>query len=275
MKKILFNMLIAVAAVSIFASCTTLTPDGNKAISIETTEFSVPAEGGDIQVKFIPSLAWTATCEESWLTLSPASGDASESEIIMTVTVAPNASSQRIAAIVLSTESGDVNLSVTQEGFDYSKILEQTEYDIPIEGEEIKIKFIPPVDWTAECDAEWVYLSADSGKASKTKKTLTITVDSNEGGNARKAVINLYFGEEEVVVTLRQKGENATTPDNPSGPDNPSDPDNPSNPDNPSDPDDPSTPDDPSDPDYPGDADDDAQAGTEDVNKGEDVGITK
>lgn len=267
-------MTLAVAIFS-FAACESLGQGGKQEIRIDETEFSISPEGGEVEVKFVPVLAWTATCEADWLTLSPASGDASESEIIMTVKVGPNASSQRIAAIVLSTESGDVNLSVTQEGFDYSKILEQTEYDIPIEGEEIKIKFIPPVDWTAECDAEWVYLSADSGKASKTKKTLTITVDSNEGGNARNAVVSLFFGEEEVVVTLRQQGENATTPDKPSGPDNPSDPDNPSNPDNPSDPDDPSTPDDPSDPDYPGDADDDAQAGTEDVNKGEDVGITK
>ena len=284
MKKSLFNVLTAVAAIFSLAACSVFTPNSKQEIRIETTEYSISAAGGEIEVKFVPVLAWTATCEEEWLTFSPASGDATEEEVVMTLSVTSNGLAMRAADIVLSTETGNVHLTVVQEAADLSSIFEQTEFEAPIEGDEIKVKFIPPTDWTVECEEDWVSFSPESGTASTRKKTITISVDSNAGGKAREAIVYVVFEDGEMEITINQAGESAASPsdpDDPSKPDNPSDPDNPNTPDNPSDPDNPSGPDNPSDPDNPSNPDDpnkpdapenqEGQAGTEDVNKGDDI----
>lgn len=71
----------------------------------------------------------------------------------------------------------------------------------------------------------------------------------------------IEFNDCEVEISITQK---AGVSGGSSNGDNPNDPDNPSNPDNPNDPDEPEKPSRP-----------DASAGTEDVNKGADLGTTK
>ena len=199
--RTLFFAFAAIAA-SMFASCTALFPEGENAIRIDATEYSVPAEGGEVQIKFVPVLAWTAACEEEWLTFSPASGDASAEEVIMTLSADSNGLSRRTAEIILSTSAGEVTITLIQESVGLDSLFQQTEYDVPVEGDEIKIKFTAPVDWIAECEEDWISLSPESGQASARKKTLTVAVDSNEGGKARTAHVYIIFADDTVFLQI-------------------------------------------------------------------------
>ena len=268
-------------------------PTGKKEISIATTAYSIPAEGGPLEVRFKSSLAWSASCAADWLTFMPASGDASEEEVLMKLTISENTSAKRVAEIVLSSDAGKVHVSVTQQGVDFSSLIDKKEFSVPAKGDKITITFVSPVNWTAECDQEWVKVSPKSEQASTRKKTLTITVSPNNEEKSREAYVYVQFGTEDVEIVIRQEGTasgNPDNPDQPSDPDNPDDPSDPDNPDNPSDPDDPDNPsnpdnpDEPSNPDNPDDPDSDkpdtpdnpdGQGGTEDVNKGDDVPINK
>ena len=84
----------ALAAISIalliISACTQQTPDLPKEMVMDTTEFSFSAEGGKIELKFIPLYSWTALCEEDWVNCSQLSGEASAEEAVLTIAVSEN-----------------------------------------------------------------------------------------------------------------------------------------------------------------------------------------
>ena len=99
-------------------ACPELMPDIPDSIEIETTKYSIPSEGGQIEIHFMSLVDWTVTSDVAWLTYSPSSGAASEQEAVITVTVDPNNSSQRTAQLTVSSVFDDVIIVVTQAGKD-------------------------------------------------------------------------------------------------------------------------------------------------------------
>ena len=94
--KRLASIAISVA-VLILSACTQKTPEGPREMVMDTTEFSLAAEGGTIELKFIPISSWTALCEESWVSYTPESGDASKEEAVLTIEVSANSDGERTA----------------------------------------------------------------------------------------------------------------------------------------------------------------------------------
>ena len=58
----------------------TINPLGKSAevVTIEKTEYSVPAEGGNVVVDFIPTSDWTVACIQDWVKIAQSSGSASD-----------------------------------------------------------------------------------------------------------------------------------------------------------------------------------------------------
>ena len=216
MKKSLFNFLALACTILPLCSCDMLNLGGNQEMRIETTDYTLAPEGGVIEVKFVPVLAWTATCSENWLTCTPASGEASEEEVVMTVMISPNFTSKRIAEIVLSTAAGDVCITVVQKATDITEVIEQTAYEVSAAGGEIEIEFMPLADWTVECAEDWVDISPNSGTAASKKKTVTLTIDPNTG-DARSATVKILFAGTAVEIKVNQAAgdpNNQTPPGN-------------------------------------------------------------
>lgn len=119
--------------------------------------------------------------------------------------------------------------------------LDQTEFDLPAAGGEVRVSFTPLSSWSVECSDSFVKLNPSSGEASENPVTLVIKVEENKDVEKRTIKVLLSFETNDIVLTIRQDG--ATPPDTPVDPDpddpNPDDP----NPDDPN-PDDPN-PDDP------------------------------
>lgn len=112
--------MLVVAMLSLTA-CPELMPDSEELLEFEVTEYSIPSEGGQVKVRFVPTIDWTASCDAEWLTFSPASGVASDQEAVITVDVKSNTSSQRIAELTVSSDFGDVIITFTQDGAESSQ----------------------------------------------------------------------------------------------------------------------------------------------------------
>ena len=208
-----------------FASCDGLMgPEDEtpKEMVLDSTEFSLPADGGEFQLIFVPNSAWTASCEDSFVSYDPKSGEAVADTVVMTVKVAKNkAQEARTSTLVLSFETNDVKVTIKQAGLTITAGIEQTEFQVSAYGEDIDIKFLPVADWEASCsrkDKEWISFDPESGTASSRKKTFTISVEENTDEEPREGIVYLAFanGEEyefkitqdgmpKIEVTLKQK----------------------------------------------------------------------
>ena len=110
----------------------------------------------------------------------------------MTVDVSENKGAERTAELVLSFETNDITITIKQAGAE-APVIEETEYTVSADGEEIEVKFAAPTAWEASCDKDWISIDPESGKASTRKKTMYITVDRNETPEKRSAVVVVAF----------------------------------------------------------------------------------
>lgn len=111
------KLFALMAAIVSLASCEGLFPMPGGMVNLEKTEFTLPSEGGIVEVAFIPITSWTASCADSNVTLEPSSGEKSETETILRISVTKNtAPVDRIIKVLLSFESQDLVLTVTQAG---------------------------------------------------------------------------------------------------------------------------------------------------------------
>lgn len=203
MKRIaLFAITIAML---IMTACPKVNPEGPGEMVLETTELTLPAEGGEVELKFTPLSSWTAQCEDSWVKYSPASGDASEEEVVLVIKAGRNSGEARTSELLLSFETNDVVVTITQEGSEGGVEIKQTEYTVSADGEEFDVKFVAPTDWEASCKAQWVTLDPDSGEASTKKTKMTVTVAANNTYEERTAVVLIEFEDEDVEITITQE----------------------------------------------------------------------
>ena len=88
---------------------------GTEAISVSSSSVSIAKEGGVATVSVTANAAWTASCEADWLSLSPASGAASDAAPV-TLTAAENTGAARKATVVFSTGELSATVTVSQAG---------------------------------------------------------------------------------------------------------------------------------------------------------------
>ena len=81
------------------------------------SEFTVASEGGSGTLTFTSNVDWTATPDDSWLTVSPASGKASKTPVTVSFSCGENPKlKSRSTYIVLSGTGVEKNVSVSQAG---------------------------------------------------------------------------------------------------------------------------------------------------------------
>ena len=111
--------------------------------------------------------------------------------------------------------------------------LDQTEFNLPAAGGEIKVSFVPLSAWSVMCSDPSVKLTPSSGEKSDELISLVIKVDANKSEEEKIIKILLTFETDDIVLTVKQAAAIPDTPDNPDIPDNPDTPDNPDIPDTP------------------------------------------
>ena len=212
MKRILLIVSVLVAACAV--SCTKETKVED-AVTIKTDEQVVPVEGGVISIAINSTVAWTAKASESWVTLSPTSGEAGDATVKASV-LKNDSNDSRTSTVTFTAGTKTATYTIIQSQLDALNIA-TTEYTVEAEGGTVEIPVSANVDYTVIVpDAvDWVHVTSTRGMVDS-KITLTVDgtyeyVQDEATGEiladaiARTANITISAGGLEKVVTVGQK----------------------------------------------------------------------
>ena len=175
------------------------------AISVSPGELSFSAEGGeeDITLELTRSLSWTATTNDSWITLPTHSGDDSPTSVIH-ILVAENTSLEnRIGTITFKTRGKTATLTVRQEGVEPFLSTDVQTLTFPSDGGAQQVQISTNGNWTATTKSESAFsVSPASGTG---EGTLTVTAAENETTVLRWETLTLTSGALTVSITLLQQ----------------------------------------------------------------------
>jgi Leucine-rich repeat (LRR) protein len=100
---------ITVKAGNLTKAAVVTQPGATPVLSVDATEINIPATATDSTIAITSNLAWTATCSETWCTVTPASGNGSDA---ITLSVTENPTMEARTAIV-TLEAGDLTCNIT------------------------------------------------------------------------------------------------------------------------------------------------------------------
>lgn len=212
MKRILLIVSVLVAACAVSCQKETKVED---AVTIKSNEEIVPVEGGVISIAINSTVAWTAKASESWVTLSPTSGEAGDATIKASV-LKNDTNDSRTATVTFTAGTKTATYTILQSQLDALNIA-TTEFTVEAEGGTVEIPVSANVDYVVIVpDAvDWVHVTSTRGMVDS-KITLTVDgtyeyVQDEATGEiladaiARTANITISAGGLEKVVTVGQK----------------------------------------------------------------------
>ncbi len=182
MKRILLIASVLVAACAV--SCTKETKVED-AVTIKSDDATVPVEGGVVSIAINSTVAWTAKASESWVTISPSSGEAGDATVKASV-LKNGTNDSRTATVTFTAGTKSATYTITQSQLDAMNIA-TTEYVVEAEGGTVEIPVSANVDYSVIVpDAvDWIHVTSTKGMVD-TKITLKVDptheYDVNEEG---------------------------------------------------------------------------------------------
>ncbi len=216
MKRLFYMMLICIPVIVLWG-CTENGTEDEPTPPISYLEFSeetdispeFEADGGTSLVEFTSSHDWTASANQSWITLSRKSG--TPQKTYFNITVSKNSStSKRTGTITITADNKSYKINVSQQGaekvvFEFSSDTD-TAPEFEAEGGTSKVSFTTSHDWTASASQSWISLSRKSGTPSTAN--FTITVDENTTTSERTGVVTITSNGKSYKVNVSQSGKN-------------------------------------------------------------------
>ncbi len=191
------------------------TPGETPALTIGTTKYTFPAEGGSVQIPFEVNVDWKTSIEyrtedSGWLTLTPESGEAGN--VVLTITAESNSATEQRTATVHILYSGRlcevfvIQSARTPEPPVLTPNVTAIHYFLA-KGDYRQLSFEVNVDWEtsieyAAGDSGWLTLTPESGEAGNV--VLTITAEANSTTEQRKAFVRILYGEKYNTLTIIQ-----------------------------------------------------------------------
>lgn len=163
-------------------------------------------KGGEKTVVIATDAAWTATADQTWLTVEPASGAAGEA-VELTVSVpAENTSYDNLSATITiaAGNAAPLQIAVTQSQTDEVNVGELEALNIGYEGGEVELPVNANIEYEITSDADWAVVEGTRGL---TTTKHVIKVAKNGTAANRTATITLEAeGFEPIDVYLTQAG---------------------------------------------------------------------
>ena len=205
MKRLLLFMA---TAAMFFVSCDLL-EDIIPALDLDKDSVSLVAEGAEATFTITSNQDWTASADQTWVKIDPASGEASDESVTVTVTADDNPDLEaRTATITVTAGELTKTVAVTQAAGesapDYSLVVDKTELEFVAEGAEATFTVTSNQDWTASADQDWVELTPAAGEASDEAVAVRVITTANELLEARTATITVTAGELTKTVAVTQ-----------------------------------------------------------------------
>ena len=196
----------------LFAACKHGEPELD--LKVEPSVITCPDTGGDYEVEVTSANPWTATISESWIKLTPASGEAGKSTVKVKIS-ANKESVESTGKITFSDGENTFELPVTRAAKAPAQlsIVSETEIMTPKDGGEYTIQVESNIRWSASSNVSWAKVSKG---VSQNNDNVTITVSAATAPEETVAVITIApYGEGkeagEQTVTITRGGSDATS----------------------------------------------------------------
>ena len=212
MKKDLYFYLVSMLFLFIVGACSSggddipdpePKPESDKVTTNKSSE-NVTVEGITTNVTITANKAWTASSDQSWCTVSPASGNAGTATLTITVTANPD-EQERSATVTIKAGTASATITVKQakkEAEADEVTTDKTSEDVSAEGATTNVTITTNKAWTASSNQSWCTVSPASGNAGTA--TLTITVTANPDEQERTATVTIKAGTASATITVKQ-----------------------------------------------------------------------
>lgn len=186
-----------------YINVTQSSPEG----SINGTEHTgtVGCTGGNVDITFTSEVPWKGASSDSWLTVSPAEGEAGTHRL--TLSVSPNLSTEsRSATVTLGTPYVTMDTyTVMQQGIDLSVDCESLTIGHEA-GADVAFGVSSNTDWIVAASEEWLTVSPAEGSM---EQTVTVLAEENNSLNTRSAIVTVSAKDNNAiacVVKVTQNG---------------------------------------------------------------------
>ena len=214
MKRFLQFALLLISAIVLLASC-------EKAPFITMTgprTFNFTRDGGTQSVSFTCNRPWSVSSTESWIQITPSSGEASDKDITVTIKCSPNTTyDPRSATVTVKLEELSESITITQDT-GIGLLVSPTTFELTNAAQVIEIEVQKNVQYSVAIDNESAKWIKQGGTKALTTDKVTFTISANESYDNREGKITFkqLDGDLSQTVTIRQSQTNGlfiTTPD--------------------------------------------------------------
>ena len=174
--------------------------------TLSDQQLNAEAAGLEKTIEFESNTDWTASSDASWLTVTPASGKASDAKVSITIKAEKNDTfDARTAKVNVTAGKNSAVITVSQAGKDVIFTLSDQQLNAETAGLEKTIEFESNADWTASSDAIWLTVTPASGSAADGSATITVSVVKNDTFDARSAKVSVKAGPLSATITVSQE----------------------------------------------------------------------
>lgn len=167
------------------------------------------ADGSSGSITFMANRAWRVSSSDSWVTLSPSSGEPSETPVAVSVRCNANTTYEdRSATVTITMEELSQKVTVRQPA-NKGIVLPTQSYDLQSSAKTIEVTVQANVDYTVETSVDWI---KQTGTKGLTSKTLNFSIEENKTYDAREGKITIkptLAGVAEQVISVKQAQKDA------------------------------------------------------------------
>ena len=215
MKRILFYATVALTVLVVSCQKKEKTPD---AVNLTSPEMvNVPVEGDVVSITFNANVAWTAKSSQSWLTLSPAQGEAGDKITVKASAVKNEAYDARQAEVTITAGTASAKVTVIQGQTDALDV-KTKEFVVAHEGGVVEVPVSANVQYQVVIPeaVDWIHVTEPDTKGIVDSKVY-LAVDETtlysdeyaETGDTesivRSATVTIKAGGLSTTVTIEQK----------------------------------------------------------------------
>lgn len=166
-------------------------------------------DGSSGSITFTANRNWKASSSDSWITVSPSSGEASDKAVTVSVRCNANTTYEdRTATVTIRMEELSQTVTVRQPA-NKGVVLPKQAYDLQADARSIEVEVQANVQYTVSTSATWI---KQTGTKALTSKTLTFSIEENKTYDPREGKITIKpqeSGVQEQVISVRQAQKDA------------------------------------------------------------------
>ena len=197
--------LVLCSAFLLIAACQkapelTLTGSSNIELSVD---------GSSATITFTANRDWRVSSSDSWVSVSPSSGTASDGPVSVTVRCNANTTyDDRTATVTITMEELSQAITVRQPA-NLGIILPSQSFDLQSDARSIEVEVKSNVEYSVETSVDWI---KQTGTKGLTSKTLTFSIEENKTYDPREGKITIKSKVSSVpdqVISVKQAQKDA------------------------------------------------------------------